>query len=391
MRYVKANTTIPIPHIYHCGLAADNPLGLGPFIIMDYVDHEMTLSDALKDPNLDPDDSHVLDPDISQDKLELLYSQMASIVLQLSRLTFPRIGSLLEADDGRTTVSGRPLIQNMNTLVELQSTPPAFLPSQPFQNSHDWYASMADMHMKQLVFQRNDAIDDEDEEEDARDKYVARQLFRRLASEKRLAAGFHADDDDDEGWTSFRLYSEDLRPSNVLIDKDLRVVGVIDWEFAYVAPSQFAFDPPWWLLLMLPENWPGGYTAWTEVCEPRFETFLQVLQAEEKKLPQGDASNGGNKPLSQRMRESWQNQTWMINYAAKNSWAFDFIFWRYLDPKFFGPNENADHHARLGLLTEDETEAMELLVKTKLEESKERTLVEWDHDEAVVHLAKFME
>ncbi|KAF5129767.1 hypothetical protein E5D57_006098 [Metarhizium anisopliae] len=56
----------------------------------------------------------------------------------------------------------------------------------------------------------------------------------------------------------FRLYSEDLRPSNVLIDKDLRVVGVIDWEFAYAAPASFSSDPPWWLLLKSPEYWPGG-------------------------------------------------------------------------------------------------------------------------------------
>lgn len=36
---------------------------------------------------------------------------MATIVLQLSTLTFPRIGSLVEDDNGVISVEGRPLIQ----------------------------------------------------------------------------------------------------------------------------------------------------------------------------------------------------------------------------------------------------------------------------------------
>jgi hypothetical protein len=32
------------------------------------------------------------------------------------------------------------------------------------------------------------------------------------------------------------------------------LVAVVDWEFAYVAPTQFVLDPPWWLLLDLAET-----------------------------------------------------------------------------------------------------------------------------------------
>lgn len=31
-------------------------------------------------------------------------------------------------------------------------------------------------------------------------------------------------------------------------------------------------------------------------------------------------------PLSRRMRESWEKRTWLLNYAARKSWAFDFIW-----------------------------------------------------------------
>lgn len=396
MRYIAANTTIPVPKIYHFGTAAENPVGLGPFIIMDYVEHERTMSDALKDPALEPDESLVLDPTIDEGRLEFLYGQMANIVLQLSTLKFPKIGSLDQDEHGDISVSGRPLIQNMNSLLEFAGVAPTLLPSRSYDTSTEWLCTLADMHLAQLTFQHNDAVLDED---DARDKYVARQLFRRLASEGRLTSGLDARKKDAND-SSFRLYSEDLRPSNVLIDKDDHVVGVIDWEFAYAAPAQFSFDPPWWLLLKSPEYWDGGYKSWMEACEPRLETFLRVLEIEEKKKKKGRYEIAGNTitsssleeavPLSERMRNSWEKRTWMINYAARNSWALDFIFWRFLDTEYFGDNEECDHHARLSLLTQQQIEPMEPFIEMKMEESKKRSLVEWDHDDAVVQLAKVL-
>ncbi|KAK5628516.1 hypothetical protein RRF57_004231 [Xylaria bambusicola] len=225
MRYIAENTTIPVPKIYHHGTAAENPTGLGPFIIMEYIEHEMTMSEALTDP-LNTDEEHILDPNISEQKLELLYGQMANILLQLSTLTFSRIGSLVEQKDGQFSVSGRPLTQNMNSLVQLTDMPPTLLPSptQTYANPDEWYSALADMHMAQLVFQHNNAVKDED---DARDKYVARQLFRQLASDGRLTSEAEPGENG-KSPSRYLIYSSDFRPSNVLIDKDLRVVGVID-------------------------------------------------------------------------------------------------------------------------------------------------------------------
>lgn len=130
----------------------------------------------------------------------------------------------------------------MSSLVEFTSIVPTLLPSQQYSTADEWYSALADMHLSQFVFQRNDAVKDDDED-DARDKYVARQLFRRLASKGQLSSQSEAGDASDTTMSPFRLFYEDLRPSNVLIDKDLRVVGVIDWEFVYAAPPQFSSDP----------------------------------------------------------------------------------------------------------------------------------------------------
>ncbi|KAI1428946.1 phosphotransferase family protein [Xylaria sp. FL1777] len=380
MRYIAENTTIPVPKVYHYGTAAENPIGIGPFIIMEYIEHEMTMSEALADP-LDPDEYHVLDPNVSEHKLNLLYGQMANILLQLSRLKFPRIGSLVEHEDGKISVSGRPLTQNMNSLIQLTDMPPTLLPSpsQTYTNVDEWYTALADMHMAQLVFQHNDAVEDED---DARDKYVARQLFRQLASSGRLTSEDELEGDGKDS-AGFLIYSSDLRPSNILIDKDLQVVGIIDWEFAYVAPALFAFDPPWWLLLRLPECFDGKYKAWVKAYKPRLETFLRLLEVEEEKMQASSELASSFRHLA-----LWDAKSRPLSTMI--SWEFDALFWRYLDPKYFGPNEVADHQARLSSLTSKESETMDALVKTKMEEAKERSLVHWDHGSAKAHLARFM-
>ncbi|KAM3515909.1 hypothetical protein MY11210_000449 [Beauveria gryllotalpidicola] len=388
MRYVAANTTIPVPRIYHHGTGAENPTGLGPFIIMDYIDHERTISDALNDPLLPHDEPHTLNDNISESELKFLYGQMANILLQLSTLSFPQIGSLVQGRHGLTSASGRPLIQNMNSLVEFASVPPEFLPSQPYTTSKQWYSAMADMHMLQAALQRNDAVLDDD---DARDKFVSRRLFQRLVKGGQFETGGGYELD-----AEFRLYSEDLRPSNVLIDENLRVVGVIDWEFAYAAPAQFSFDPPWWLLLKSPEYWPGGYVPFMEAYEPRLNTFLSVLEDEEKKMFHTAGSISAYPslvPLSQQMRTRWDDQSWLINYAAKNSWVFDFIFWRFIDPSSYGHNEFGDHHARLDILSERELATMDAFVKLKMRklESRELDVTEKRDDATVAMVSKLID
>lgn len=381
MRYLSANTTIPVPKIYHHGTAAENPTGLGPFIIMDYVDHDVDLSDSLNDPTLEEDDPQTLDPNIDEQKLEKAYGQMAKILLELSTLSFSHIGSLSWDTDGIFSVSARPITQYMNSLAGWLGLDSTALPSGPYSTDKEWYCALADMHFVQLALQSNEGIEDED---DARNRFVARQLFRKLAYDGLLIPESLGG----EGKPTFRIYSEDFRPTNLLIDKDSHLAGVIDWEFTYAAPAAFSSDPPWWLLLKKPEDWPGGVEAWMKAYEPRLHVFLRILEEEEGKS--GDLVASSITPLSQRMRQSWEDKTWIINYAARNGLVFDQLYWKYLDSRFFGPNENEDYRARIGLLTEEEIEEMSSYVKKKMKEKKRKGVSDGgDSDDVVNQLALF--
>lgn len=54
----------------------------------------MLLSSVLTKPAADDQEEHALNPDIDNTVLDKTYHQIADYLLQLSRLTFPRIGAI---------------------------------------------------------------------------------------------------------------------------------------------------------------------------------------------------------------------------------------------------------------------------------------------------------
>ena len=289
----------------------------------------------------------------------------------------------------------------MSNMVQLSNIPKSIFPSKgtTYQTADEWYMVLAEMQIITLIFQHNDMVLSED---DCRTKYVARQLFWKLAKHGRLSTfGFIEDDwsvsskhspatlpaPDSSG--SFRLWSDDFRPANILVDEDDRVLGAIDWEFAYASPTQFVLDSPWWLLLNEPETWDNGIEDWANVYDRRLKTWLSAMKQAEKDM------NPDSFLLSEYMRESWETGRFWLNYAARKSWAFDTVYWKYLDERFFGERGEEIPTAelwktRVHLLSEEEQAAMEAMVQMKMEESKERILVEWEEAEAKQCLSYFL-
>lgn len=88
---IRRETTIPVPKIQAWGAATQNPLGLGPFIIMEFIHDGVSLNDLLKDVN---GGTRLLREDLSDDEMETIYRQFANFLLQLFKLDFDHIGSL---------------------------------------------------------------------------------------------------------------------------------------------------------------------------------------------------------------------------------------------------------------------------------------------------------
>ena len=93
--------------------------------------------------------------------------------------------------------------------------------------------------------QRN-SVEDRDY---SRENYVARHLFRATVPT-------FLDYKHNEG--PFKLVCDDLRPGNILVDRDLKITAICDWEWSYTAPYQQFCTAPRWLLLQAPDDWVSG-------------------------------------------------------------------------------------------------------------------------------------
>lgn len=394
-------TGLPIPHQHFYG--ENSPVG--PYLMMDRVEMYGSVSTRLTTPNKDSSEPHVLDPDVDESTLENIWGQIAQCYLRLHQLTFSRIGSLLETIPGKYEVSGRPITHNMTDMVRLANIPRPILPPEgtTYATADAWYTALAEMHIAQLIFQHNDAVVSED---DCRNKYVSRQTFRRLAKQGRLSTfGFSDDCWSDQSSKmppssllpapsnseNFRIWGDDFRAGNILLTSSDEIAALIDWEFTYVGPTQFSLDPPWWLLLETAEMWSSGMDDWCEVYQKRLQTWLAAVKKAEANAP----GSSSGPLLSDYMEQSWLTGRFFLSYAARKSWAFDAVYWKYLDERFFGKRESGIAgqdlwRTRLHLLTDEERAAMEPFVRRKMTEAKERKLVDWDPEEARANLSRLL-
>jgi hypothetical protein len=147
---------------------------------MEYIENSGDLLDVLHSPDRPLTEGALLNPEIAEEKLEYLYGQIADIMIQLSLCEFPRIGSLgykdgedNDSDPGDPDVICRPLSFNITQLGEVGGVPYFDLPATPqtFSSSSEYCSALADMHLQQLSFQRNQAVESAD---DCRKKYIAR-------------------------------------------------------------------------------------------------------------------------------------------------------------------------------------------------------------------------
>lgn len=351
MEYVAQHTAIPVPKVLGYGKCV-----VGPYIVMSFIEGN-PLSGYLRDSS---QETVTLSSSIPMSVLRSAYFGMAEVLLELSKPEFPFIGAIKQDESGGWTVPKRPLTFNMNRLAQFSNIPHNLFERQHFSNAADYFEELAQQHFYHLELQRNDAVINE---ADCQKKYIARCLFRKISREisKEHCSG------------PFRLYCDDLRPDNVLVDESrLLVTGVVDWEFTYVAPVEFTYAAPWWLLLERPEDWEPDLDQFLERFMPRFRIFLEVLRdCEARKIKGGSLSQ--SQRLSIAMENSLETGLFWICLASRHSSMFDEIYWNFIDPRFFGPFTTIED--RLYLLSAEERENIHPFIEMKMHQASEGNLV----------------
>lgn len=356
MKYLAQETSvcIPVPTVLGSGKCA-----VGPYIVMTVMEGSL-MSDYLKDPT---QEGSVLNENLPVPVLKKAYSRMARVMLELSKPEFPSIGAVRQDESGVWTVQKRPLTFNMNRLAQFSNLPPDIFTKQVFTNAGDYFYELAQHHFYHLEHQLNDAVADA---ADCRRKYIARCLFRKISRDI---------PQDEHRNGPFRLFCDDLHPGNVLIDTsqpdELRVSGVIDWEFTYAAPVEFTYTAPWWLLLERPEDWDADLNHFLPRYMPKLRIFLEALrECEDRMINEG--SLAGSQRLSDPMDKSLENGLFWTCLAARHSAMFDEIYWTFIDERYYGPFSSIEE--RMSRLSEEERRDIDAFVDRKLQQADEGRL-----------------
>lgn len=112
-----------------------------------------------------------------------------------------------------------------------------------------------------------------------------------------------------------KLFCDDLRFGNILVDESYRIVAVLDWEFCYVAPQSFLCSPPSWLIGTEPFEWKDDDVSF---YKDQVNLFFELLEEEEDRYHTDHA-------LSRLMRESMRDGAFWYNLAIRESFPLSDI------------------------------------------------------------------
>ncbi|KAF1841117.1 phosphotransferase enzyme family protein-like protein [Cucurbitaria berberidis CBS 394.84] len=339
LEYLREKTKLPVPRVTSWGLTHESPKNLGPFIIMDLVDGT-SLTTLLRQPIQSEEDDIILKEDIDAAKLDYVYEQLAEFMIELSRLDFDAIGAIVKnSDTDKWLATERPFTYNMYEMaVTVLNYPVDTFPAAPFRTTKEYLEYQSDENLTHLRVQRNLARNIQD----IKRRYIARHRFRQLIPKYCI---------DNNG--PFKLFCDDLQPSNILADPEtLKVHAILDWEFTHAMPAQFSSDPPWWLILKGPDMWLENYSMEEFLAryKPRLEQFLRALERVETRSPPKEPK------LSTQMRESWKSGRFWFDYGIRKSLDVDDIYW------------GALHREGDDSLDEEHQRKMEELIETKMKD-----------------------
>ncbi|KAF8816895.1 hypothetical protein BYT27DRAFT_7205264 [Phlegmacium glaucopus] len=230
LHLVRQRTTIPVPEIiaYHAHPSPSNPLGsdFPAFVLMTAITG-MTIEDcgiAIHELGTNPIVNAQPDPlggdESKRPILQRYLHDIADIHVQLSRITFDRIGSFVIDHEGVVSVG-----------------PGADFGLGPFASAKEYFAIQAEAYEKLAIAA---SVGDENESESG--AADAAQLKRRfVASLWRTAMMPLVDERDDRG--PFPMRHGDLHSENILVDSTGHIVGVLDWDCAGTVPWE-AFAVP---------------------------------------------------------------------------------------------------------------------------------------------------
>ncbi|KAF2000504.1 hypothetical protein P154DRAFT_598462 [Amniculicola lignicola CBS 123094] len=223
----------------------------------------------------------ILRSDISEQDLCTVYRQITGFYLKLSKLEFPNVGSLSIRDDQSIYLDLGPLTLKMQEIEAHGGVKVGGNCLKTFPSAIGYFDYVTRQDMEQL-YEQPSSVDNVD---DAWAKYQLRHQINAIIP--RFVA-------EEYNYTSFRLIYDDFCYRNMIVNntRELKIIVVIDWEWAYAALYHIFYSAPRWLLIKNLIFWaaPNGPEFYRyNAC---LEIFLNKLEQEESKRNRKSMSDG---------------------------------------------------------------------------------------------------
>ncbi|PLB49352.1 hypothetical protein P170DRAFT_408496 [Aspergillus steynii IBT 23096] len=250
-----------------------------------------------------------------QDKRRNLFKGLSRIMLSLSRIPLPRIGSWTLDSNGVLQLSNRPLTLRLHQL-ENGGIPTNISRSLTYSAADAYYHDLLSCHDSRIRHQPNSITDEED----------ARAQMARLTMMRALIPHF-SDREYRSGPFFYRL--TDLHPSNLFVDSNWNIKAVIDLEWACSLPAE-TLRPPYWLTGRSIDELTGKHL---ETFRRAHDEFVDIFEQEEKLFPPITVNDVSFSRTDLMRRSSQVGAFWYFHALDSPKGLFN-LFGQHVYPRF---------------------------------------------------------
>ena len=249
-----------------------------------------------------------------------LFSGMSRLILSLARVPQSKIGSFRFNNDGTVTLANRPL-SCCTIILENNGATRVTQRNETYACTEAWTSDMLTLHDNRFLNQRNAVFNTTDCHSQMAVKTLLRTFSHHFI------------------WREYRngpflLQFTDFHASNLLVDEEWNITGLIDLEWICSYPVEM-LDVPYWLTGQGIDELVGEQLV--EYSQVR-EEFTRIFEKEERAL----AYKIHGLSLAVMIRDMWASKGIWFWHSLSSINAMYQLFEKHLGPSFGGDISDRD-------------------------------------------------
>ncbi|KAI4217620.1 MAG: hypothetical protein LQ351_000216 [Letrouitia transgressa] len=246
------------------------------------------------------------------------FRDLSHIILNLARVPFPQIGSLVLDHRGIVQLRNRPLNFRLHQL-ENKGVPTDIDRDKTYSSTEVYFSSLLSCHDNRILHQANSILSQLDGKTQLAVLAAMRALLPHYATRRFRDGPFF-----------FNLI--DVHPNNVFVNADWRIKSLIDLEWACIRPIEMLLPPVWVTGKRVDQLPPGEHlNAYHAALEEFFDAFNRVQTS----FP--PPQNSGISLTTDVMRKGFETGHFWFFHALDNPKVACNLFFQHILPIFAGP------------------------------------------------------